>query len=231
MPPKSRKPEEIDPLERVGQKRSGSGAPRLKRIPDVTGVVLAGGSSRRYGQNKALVHFNGVPLIERVVSILQQVFERVVISVNEPAPYRFLNLTMIQDVFSGVGPLAGVHAALTEIFDEAGFFVACDMPFLNPALIRHMSRLPSESDAVVPRVGPHIEPLHAVYRKTCINAVEQAIQRGERGIASFYPHIRIRYLEESEVRMFEPELDAFVNVNRPDELRLSMQHLHDKQKK
>lgn len=225
MPDESTHPEEIDPPARS---RNPSGKP-FGKVPDVTGVVLAGGRSRRYGRNKALVSFDGVPLIERVVSILDQVFHQVILSANDPDAYRYLGLTMVSDVYSGVGPLAGVHASLSAMTDPAGFFVACDMPFLNPMLIRHMARLSPEAEAVVPRVGSNVEPLHAVYRQGCIHAVEQAIQRGERGIVSFYSDIRIRYVEESEIRVFEPNLDAFVNVNRPDELRLFVEHLHEKQ--
>ncbi len=227
MPDESTHPEEIDPPARP---RNPSCAPSGK-VPDVTGVVLAGGRSRRYGRNKALVPFDGVPLIERVVSILEQVFHKVILSANELDAYRYLGLPIISDVYSGVGPLAGVHASLSALSDTSGFFVACDMPFLNPTLIRHMARLFPNAEAVVPRVGSNVEPLHAVYRKGCIDAVERAIQRGERGIVSFYPDIRIRYVEESEIRVFEPNLDAFVNVNRPDELRLFMEHLHEKRER
>jgi len=150
----------------------------------------------------------------------------VILSANDPEPYAFLNLPVIKDFYQGVGQLGGVHAGLCAISDDAGFFVACDMPFLNPDLIRHLVRLSPGWDGVVPRKGPYLEPLHAIYRKTCIAPMVRAIERNERRIVSFYSEIRIRYVEEEEIRVFEPHLDAFINVNRPDELRLSMDRVH-----
>lgn len=194
------------------------------RVPGVTGVVLAGGRSRRFGENKALVRIHGVPMIERVARVLQQVFERVILSTNDPEPYRFLRLPTVEDLHPGVGPLGGLHAGLSRMADDAGFFVACDMPFLQPGLIRYMARLFPEADAVVPRIGPYVEPLHALYRRRCVDPVLRAIQEGERRIVSFYPAVRIRYVEESDIRAFDPGLKAFTDVNRPEELRLSTEH-------
>ncbi|MFO7783923.1 MAG: molybdenum cofactor guanylyltransferase [Thermodesulfobacteriota bacterium] len=188
----------------------------------VTAVVLAGGKSRRYGKNKALERINGVSLIERAVAALGCVFDRVILSANDPEPYDFLHLPVIKDLYPGVGQLGGVHAGLCAMPDETGFFVACDMPFLNPDLIRHMLRLSAGWDAVVPKIGPHVEPLHALYRKTCIAPMVRAIERKERRIVSFYSEVRVRYVEEQEIRIVEPNLDAFINVNRPEELRLSI---------
>lgn len=205
-------------LDRFNEGREG-------RVSGITAVVLAGGKSRRYGTNKALVRINGVSLIERVVTTLGSVFERVVLSTNDSGPYAFLHIPVIKDLYPGLGQLGGVHAGLSAISDGAGFFVACDMPFLNPDLIRYMALLSSGWDAVVPRVGPHVEPLHALYRKTCIDPMVRAIERRERRIVSFYPDVRIRYVEEREIRIFEPNLDAFINVNRPEELQLSIEQM------
>jgi molybdopterin-guanine dinucleotide biosynthesis protein A len=195
----------------------------VDRVPGVTGVVLAGGQSRRFGRNKALVPVRGVPMIERVVRALQQVFERVILSANDPEPYRFLGLPTVPDLDPGVGPLGGLHAGLSLMKDDNGFFTACDLPFLEPGLIRHMARLDPEADAVVPRIGPYVEPLHALYHKRCIGPVLQAIRAGERRIVSFYPAVRIRYVEEHEIRAYDPEMRAFTDINRPEELRLSME--------
>lgn len=194
-------------------------------LSGVTAVVLAGGKSRRYGKNKALEQIDGVSLIERTVATLERVFHRVILSANDPEPYAFLHLPVIKDLYPGVGQLGGVHAGLCAMSDDAGFFVACDMPFLNPDLIRHMALLSSGRDAVVPRIGPHVEPLHALYKKTCIAPMVRAIERNERRIVSFYPEISIRYVEEEEIRVFDPGLDAFINVNRPQELRLSIDRM------
>ena len=192
-------------------------------------MVLAGGKSSRFGKNKALEPFEGVPLIQRVVGTLQLVFNRVMVSANDPKAYGFLGLSVVEDRYPDMGPLGGVHAVLSEMPDEAGFFSACDMPFLNPDLIRHMALLAGEADAVVPKIGQYVEPFHAVYQKTCLGPVVRAIELGHRRIVSIYPDIHIRYLEEEEIRAFEPRFDAFINVNRPEELRKSLQRLHGRE--
>jgi molybdopterin-guanine dinucleotide biosynthesis protein A len=201
---------------------------RGNRIPGVTAVVLAGGMSRRYGKNKALVRVDGVSLIERVVRTLQRVFDRVVLSANDPDLYAFLHLQVIRDVYPGVGQLGGVHAGLFGINDETGFFVACDMPFLNPQLITYMAGLTAGWDAVVPKIGANLEPLHAFYGKTCLSAIVRAIERRERRIVSFFPDIRVRFVEEREIRRIEPGLDAFTNINRPRELVESMDRIRQR---
>ena len=223
MPEEPSHPGETDAPSETPPPGEGSGPPSIETVPGVTGIVLAGGRSRRFGRNKALANVHGVPMIERVVRVLRQVFDRVILSANDPEPYRFLGLPAVKDLYPGVGPLGGLHAGLTHMSDDAGFFTACDMPFLHPSLIRYMARLSPEADAVIPKIGEYVEPLHALYRKRCVDPVLQAIHRGERRIVSFYPAIRIRYVTESEIRAFDPNLDAFTDVNRPEELRLSME--------
>lgn len=219
-------PSHFDPLDTPsGPARpvQRTGPDSVDRVPGMTGVVLAGGRSRRFGRNKALVPVRGVPMIERVVGALRQVFDHLILSANDPEPYRFLGLPTVPDLHPGVGPLGGLHAGLSLMADDAGFFTACDLPFLEPGLIRHMARLAPDADAVVPRIGPYVEPLHAIYHKRCIDPVLRAIRAGERRIVSFYPAVRVRYVEEQEIRAFDPDLKAFTDINRPEELRLSME--------
>jgi molybdopterin-guanine dinucleotide biosynthesis protein A len=223
MPDEPSHPGEMDASSEATPAEKRPRPASIEKVPGVTGVVLAGGRSRRFGRNKALARVHGVPMIERVVRVLQQVFDGVILSANDPAPYRFLGLPTVEDLHPGVGPLGGLHAGLTHMPDDAGFFTACDMPFLDPGLIRYMARLSQEADAVIPRIGEYVEPLHALYRKRCLDPLLRAIHRGERRIVSFYPAIRIRYVTESEIRAFDPNLDAFTDVNRPEELRLPME--------
>jgi len=188
-------------------------------IPSLTGVILAGGQSRRYGTNKALEKLDGIPLIEHACMSLKKAVSQVVISTNEPEIYEFLGLPMFRDQVKGLGPLSGIHAALRFIRGEAGFFVACDMPFLNPSLIRHMAECCRDADAVVPRIGPYVEPLHSLYKKTCRPSVDHAVARREKKIVSFFGEIKVHYVEESMIRRYDPEMETFVNINNPEEFR------------
>ena len=97
-------------------------APPLKGI---TGVILAGGKSSRYGRNKALVDLDGIPLSHRVVRVMTTIFKELLLITNTPHEYAFLQLPMHEDKIKGLGPLGGIYTGLEVIPDEAGFFVAC----------------------------------------------------------------------------------------------------------
>ena len=184
----------------------------------ITGIVLAGGKSSRFGRNKALVEINGIRLIERVIGVVEPLFENLLVITNAPQDYAYLNLPMVEDLIKGLGPLGGIFTGLKTISDEAGFFVACDMPFLNAELIRHMAHLTEDFDVVVPKLDWKIEPLHAIYSKSCIPAITELIENRDYQIFNFFKKVRVRYLSAREIREFDPELKFLLNINRPEEL-------------
>jgi len=187
-------------------------------VSGVSGVILAGGKSSRYGKNKALEKVNGLPLIERVIKLMEPVFKHLILITNSPRKYAYLQLPMYEDLIKGLGPIGGIYTGLAVIPDEAGFFVACDMPFLNNRLIRHMIDVRGDFDAVVPRVDWKMEALHALYRRHCISAIKELIDAGEYQIIKFFNMIRVRFVDEEEIRTFDPQLRSFFNINRPEEL-------------
>ena len=188
------------------------------RLLGITGIILAGGKSNRYGKNKALVHFNGVPLIEKGISVLQSLFENLILVTNTPDEYAYLGLPMFRDLIKGLGPLGGIYTGLEAIEDGWGFVTACDMPFLNHDLVRRIVSLKDEFDAVVPRVDWKIEALHALYSKSCLPAIREMINTDEYQIIRLFQKIRIKYLNEEEIRAVDPDLRSFTNINRPQEL-------------
>ncbi len=185
---------------------------------DITGIILAGGKSLRYGKNKALVEVEGTRLIERVISVVQPLFENLIIITNNPREYDYLQLPMHEDLIKGLGPLGGVYTGLEAISNESGFFVACDMPFLQSDLIRHMVEIKGDFDAVVPKVDWKIEPLHAIYTRNCLPAIKQLIDAQGYQIIKFFDNIRVRYVKEKEIRSFDSRLKSFLNVNSPGKL-------------
>ncbi len=192
--------------------------PVISSSKDITGIILAGGKSLRYGKNKALVEVEGTRLVERVISVMQPLFEDLIIITNTPREYDYLQLPMHEDVIKGLGPLGGVYTGLETISTESGFFVACDMPFLQSALIRHMVEIKDDFDAVVPKVDWKIEPLHAIYTKNCLPAIKKLINAQGYQIIKFFDNIRVRYVKEKEIRSFDSKLKSFLNVNSPEEL-------------
>jgi len=187
-------------------------------VKGVTGIILAGGKSSRYGRNKAFVEVGGIRLIERVIRVMRSVFPHLILITNSPHEYAYLQLPMVEDLIKGLGPIGGIFTGLEAISDEAGFFVACDMPFLNSRLIHHMVSMRDDFDAVLPRLGWKIEALHALYSKRCLPAIKEAIDKKEYQIIKFFNKIQLRYLDEDEIRAYDPKLRCFFNVNRPEEL-------------
>ncbi|MFZ7112494.1 MAG: molybdenum cofactor guanylyltransferase [Desulfatiglandales bacterium] len=192
---------------------------QTQRLDQITGVILAGGKSSRYGANKALVEISGMRLIDRVVQTVGSVFPHLLLVTNTPHEYAYLQIPMVEDLIKGLGPIGGIYTGLEVISGHAGFFVACDMPFVNPDLILHMIEVLEDFHAVVPRVDWKIEPLYAVYTKGCLSYIRKSIGTKEYQIQKLFDRIRVRYLEEEEIRAFDPELKTFLNINRPEELR------------
>jgi len=194
----------------------------LQPYKEITGIILAGGKSLRYGSNKALEKIEGIPLIERVIHTMKGVFQTLILITNSPKEYAYLQLPMHRDIITGLGPLGGIYTGLETISNEAGFFVACDMPFLNIDLIRHMVEMRDHFDAVVPKIDWKFEALHALYSKRCLPFVRELIDAGGYQVINFFHRIRVRYLEEEEIRVLDPHMKSFININKPEEMAQAM---------
>ncbi|MEW6423416.1 MAG: molybdenum cofactor guanylyltransferase [Bacillota bacterium] len=193
-------------------------------------AVLVGGKSRRFGYNKAFLKIGRDHLIENITARLKSIFQEVLLVGSDPAPYRFLGLPLVADVYPGCGPLAGVHAALLAAAAPYVFVTACDMPFLDLKLVSFMVKSAQGYDAVVPRVNEYLEPLYAVYGKGCLPAVETSLKDGQWKITAFFSMVRVKYIEQAELAHFNLE-KVFFNINTPKdakkalELSESAQHL------
>ena len=187
-------------------------------VKDVSGVILAGGESTRYGRNKALVDINGIPLIERVSRVMQSLFQQVILITNTPDEYSFLKLPMYEDLIKGLGPLGGLFTGLTRMPNDVGFFVGCDMPSLNKELIRHIVEIRDDSDVVVPRISGMMEPLHALYGKGCLPAIRKLIDSRKYQIIRVFSEVSVKYVDEDLIRRFDPEIRCFYNINEPQQI-------------
>ncbi|HDR15386.1 MAG TPA: molybdenum cofactor guanylyltransferase [Desulfobacteraceae bacterium] len=206
-------------LKTVNPESKNSVSGGAETIKDVAGVILAGGRSSRYGRNKALVHLDHVPLIERVLRVMTSIFHNVVLITNTPDEYGYLQIPMSLDIIPGLGPLGGIYTGLKVIPARSAFFVACDMPFLNPCLIRHMVAVREEFDVVVPRISGKVEALHGLYSKKCLSNIESQIKSGTYQIFRFFSAVSVRFVDDDEVKKWDPALRSFLNINTPDELK------------
>lgn len=194
-----------------------SGTPDGSRIPGVTGVILAGGSSRRMGSDKALLPYRGGRLIEAIHRQLAGLFEEVLVVTGASGAYGFLPCRKVPDLLPGMGALSGIHSGLVHSRTPRIFAVACDMPHLSPALIRSLVERAGDHDAVVPESDAGIEPLHAVYHRNAVPAIEEALRAGQARIASLLDKVRSVTVPREEVARIDPDFRSFVNLNTPDD--------------
>jgi len=187
-------------------------------ISGVAGIVLAGGTSSRLGQDKAFVDARGLTLVERVVEQLRQAVDEIILVTDRPAEFSFLGLPTTSDLYPGVGVLGGLHAGLSAARSDHVLAVGCDMPFLCPDLLRYLLSLRTEADVVMPRIDGYHEPLHAVYSRACLPNLERTIRAKRRRILHALDGLRIRYVERVEMEPYDPELRSFFNVNKPEDL-------------
>jgi molybdopterin-guanine dinucleotide biosynthesis protein A len=184
----------------------------------VTGVVQAGGKSTRMGGNpKALIKLGGCSIVERVVAALTPAVDDVLVVTNTPELYAFLGLPMVADVYPDHGSLGGIYSGLRAA-GEIAFTVACDMPFLHPAVIRLVIERAGEGDVVIPRVGAQLETMHAAYGQACLAPIEARLRAGRLKIVGFFDDVRVVEIGAAEVARFRDPAIAFMNVNTPDEL-------------
>lgn len=192
-------------------------ATEKQRISDVTGVILAGGQSLRMGSNKALLPYKGGRFIESIYRKLSEIFSEVLLVTNNPEHYDFLNCRKVPDIHPGMGVLAGIHAGLHHSSSPAIFAVACDMPYLVEELIRHMAGRADAGGVLIPESPGGLEPLHAVYGKGCLAAIEATLLSGQRRIVSFFDRTNVSRMNMEQVACFDPAFVSFLNINTPND--------------
>src|SRR5258708_7950786 len=145
--------------------------------PPFSCAILAGGKSKRMGHDKSFMFLHGKPLIQHVVDALHLLELPIIVIANEPDKYASLGLPIYPDLIQGAGSLGGLFTAIDRSLSTYTLCVACDMPFLQSTLLRYMLSLVDNQDydAAVPRISSFAEPLHAVYRKTCLPAIRRQI--------------------------------------------------------
>jgi molybdenum cofactor guanylyltransferase len=184
-----------------------------ERTEHIPAFIVAGGKSSRFGGDKTLYPFEGIPLIERVTGVLARVFTDITIVANDAARFSYLGLPSIPDAVQGMGPMGGIYTALLEKKRPWIFVVASDMPFLDASLIRYMCALTDDCDIVVPIIDGYYEGLHALYSARCLEPVSRFVKEGRRQIVSFFPEVRVRKVQEDEIRAFAEPSRVFHNIN------------------
>ena len=190
----------------------------MKASPDgVTGVLLAGGNSSRMGRNKALMTLAGHRLVDRALAVLRGLFDDLLMVTNSPGLYADLGVRMVPDLVAGKGALGGIHSAIHHAATPYCLVVACDMPFLNAAVLRYLVEQRAGYDVVVPTMHGRPQPLHAVYGKSCLQPIAWRLETDRLHVVGFFPDVRVREVTAEELAGFDPEGLSFRNLNTPEE--------------
>lgn len=186
--------------------------------PTAVGFVVAGGHSRRMGRDKALLAWGQTTLLDHAVARLRAVCAEVRLLSGEPARYAGRGLPALADAWPDAGPLGGVLAGLDSLRgdEQAGLFLAVDVPHVPVALLAHLLATAAGWDAVVPRTQAGPQPLCALYRASCRAAIRRHLAAGERRMDCFWPDARVRRAGERELRAFGDPAHVFANVNTPE---------------
>lgn len=185
------------------------------------------------GMDKAWMEIGGRALIRRVLDVLATLSDDLMVVGAQGERYARLGVRLVADALPGRGSLGGIYSGLRAARHERCLCVACDMPYLNYGLLRHMIELSSGYDAVVPCLDPEpppsgldvatarryrLHPLCAVYARTCLAPIEDALADGDLRAIAFLGRVRVRYVTLEEVNRFDQEHRCFLNLNTPAEV-------------
>lgn len=172
------------------------------------------------GADKAFLQIDGVPIIQRIYDLFKKIFNEIIIVTNQKELYSEFNAKIVTDLILDHGALGGLYTGLFFSTNQYAFCVACDMPFVKESIIRFLIHQVDGYDAIVPKTEDGLQPLHAIYSKSCLSPIKRLIDKGGYKIIDFYPLIKIKIVEEPEFITLDRTRESFININTPEELNL-----------
>ena len=190
-------------------------------IEDCTALILAGGDSRRMGQDKAALVLEGKTLLESVTATMQAVFPRVIVSVRQLRTG--VDVPQVRDEQAASGPLAGLAAGMKSATTPWIFAVACDMPFIQPAVIEYLAGQRAGYQAVVPMVRGFPQPLAAFYANSCRDVAESILYgEGKHSLRALLERLSVCYVSEERMLAVDPQLRSFFDLDTPQDVSVAM---------
>lgn len=176
---------------------------------------MAGGKSSRMKFNKAFAEVGGKPVIQIIIDKLQPLFQEIIIISNEPQLFTSFGLPIFQDIYPYLGPVGGIHSALVNASYDRMFILGCDMPFMNMKLIEYMLSNISTYDSVVPEIDSYLQPLAAVYNRSCLPVFTECVEHDKLKLVRIFSELNTLVLNEDELQKFGNVREMFFNVNDP----------------
>jgi len=193
---------------------------RTKRAP-LTGVILAGGKKRIGELHPALLPFRREKMVNRQFRLMKSVCSELILVTDEPRlflPVLGQDIRMITDFYAGIGPLGGIHAALSLAVNEQVWLAGCDMPFLSPeaASLMLSRKIKHNLDAVIPLIGDHLYPLHGIFDRRKADLIPELAQAGQASVFAYLDSIRYDILKEWNFRHRGIDPGFVARMNTPE---------------
>ncbi len=191
-------------------------------IANASAIILSGGKSSRMGHPKALMLFDGVPLILHIIHALQHLFSETVVVAAPGQELPALPAKLVRDEVPYRGPVGGIYYGLKAASGKFSFVTSCDVAFINLPLISHLVSRLSGCDVVVPLWKERLQPLHAVYRRRVLPLLKEQLDREELRPVFLYDKVETTRVDETEIRRFDPEGLSFFNMNTPEDYQRAL---------
>lgn len=217
--------------------------------PSCAGVILAGGLNIRFNrENKALATIGKTKIIENTLRLFRTLFDEIIIVTNTPLLFTRWDVTIVTDVYPVRSPLTGIYSGLFYTNASHIFVSACDIPFLQPALVKMVvDSIDTNADIFVPVTEKGLEPLCAAYAKNCLlpigrmllrhlenegalAAPEERVLKKSLKIQNFFDKVRVKRIHEDRLRTADSGLVSFFNVNTPEDLTKAVEMLSEREK-
>ncbi len=195
--------------------------------PDITGALIAGGRATRMGGvAKGLLRLDGRPLLARSLDLFGRLFGASLLVASDPLPYAAFDVPRVGDRLPGRGAPGGLHAALSVAPTPWVFAAGCDMPFLSAQGIALLAARRAGAMAVVPRWSGRLEPLHALWSRQALPALERALAEGDLSLQRLATLVAAVVVEPAAWCVVDPGGRAFLNANTPEEAaRLGLERI------
>lgn len=186
----------------------------------MTGLIIAGGKSRRLGIDKRFLNIGGRTCMQRVLDAYRGIFDEVLIVADVVEPFQSLGVRVVVDLIPGRATLGGLYTGLHYAASERVFAAAADMPWINPAAIRIVLDQACSGDIVIPDVAGKLQPMHAVYSKACLPFLRALVEGGTLKVHELCncPDLRVHRIPQSDFIAADPALRSFFNINTPEDL-------------
>lgn len=196
---------------------------------DITGIILAGGKSKRMGLNKSFLKVGEVTMIERTTELMKSLFDRVILITNTPDEYKFLGIEMFEDIYKNVGPLAGIHSGLAHSITDKNFIISCDIPFVNKGVIEFIINYKTNKSITITKADGFVQQLCGLYSKQDLQEIVEIIDDDKFEINNSQKCgckvLQLVQKLDAEIIDIANEYDGyeegmFLNMNKPEDFEL-----------